>query len=402
MEEVKNLKRILPESIETEVKLQLDSRWWLDKTFGRLNCSYLEGVFLVYGFIESFRLIFLPHVVIGHAAFVSGFLGDLFVPFSLLMVHILYKSLINLKRNVNIKLRKKEFIAPSILITEEELESSVRLAKLDEEYRNRYVKPVMIKTLQYGFDLSFNNKYQLGSGLIAAGLFLLVMFMTLVLKILPENLFMVVDITGPQVRNVFNAWVYAMWGFEWFIIGMATWTLFMIFLLNTKTSGNPIRVRPFESIKECFVSMTSLTLKTSFTLTFITAWISPAVLVWSVTPVVDPKIRAASVIFVSSVVAVMIPVIILSFVVPVLKVDEGMSKTRERLLLLKKHQLEKLKKEKIRKSDPNTYIRIEEHLIQDYKDVQNNPVGVLNVPQILELSVTILLPIITFFISTWV
>ncbi len=103
--------------------------------------------------------------------------------------------------------------------------------------------------------------------------------------------------------------------------------------------------------------------------------------------------------FVESVLVVMIPVIVFSFLVPFLKIHKGMSESRERLLRLKRYHLEDLKKEKIRKSDPEKYLRIEEHLIQDYKDIQRSPVWLLNVPQMLELSGTVLLPIVTFLVS---
>lgn len=174
------------------------------------------------------------------------------------------------------------------------------------------------------------------------------------------------------------------------------WTLFVTFLTTIQASGNAIKIRPFESIKGYFAPTTTLILKTSFTLTFLTAWFSPLLLIWSVLPA-DPILRQGVRVFVQSFVGIMIPVIALSFLIPFLAIHKGMTESRNRVIMLKKYQLDDLKRR--RKSYPDGYFKIQAHLIQDYKDVQSKPVWLLNLPQMLELMGTVLLPVVTFLIS---
>lgn len=403
IEEEKDLEKILPDSIETDMELQLDSRWWLERFFDKHNLSFVKGAFLIYAFVEVPRLLLLPFIV-GRAqehfvtAYVSAFAGELFIPIALLLIHSIYKSLVKLKRHTNGTLRRNKFVSPPILISEKELASRDLLAELDKDYRNRYVKPVMAKTLQLGLNLSFNKNYQLGSGAIATSFFFLVMFMRFVLNVLPQEIFTLWEPGVPEVAVAYWVLAFFIMGFDWFIIGMLAWTLFVTFSSSIQAAGNAIRIRPFESIKEHFAPTTALVFKTSFTLTFLISWLSPFMLIWSVLPP-DPLVRQGALMFLESVLAIMIPVIVLSFLLPILKIHKGMFESRERVLLLKKYQLEDIKKDKVRKSDPNKYLRIREHLIQDYKDVQRSPIWLLNVPQMVELMGTVLLPIITFLIS---
>lgn len=399
--EGKDLKEILHESIETDKMLQLDSRWWLENFFDKHNLSFAQGVILIYVLAEIPRLTFLL-LMLGQAnesfvmSFISTFFGDMFIPFSLLLVHNIYKSLVTLKRHTNEISRRKGFVAPCIRISEEELASSDSLIALDTEYQNRYIKPVMLRTFQQGLDLSFNRSYMIGSGIIAASLFYLLMFLRFVLRVLPETFFAIAEPGIPEIAVPYLIWFFAMIGFDWFIIGMVTWTVFVTFLVSIQASGNAIGIRPFESIKEYLAPITTLVLKTSFTVTFLTAWVSPLLLVWSVLPV-DPMVREAIRMLVGSTVAIMTPVIVLSFLIPILKIHKGMAESRRRVLVLKKYQLDKLKRKP--GSDVDRYLKIQAHLIQDYKDIQNKPVWLLNLPQMLELMGTVLLPIITFLIS---
>lgn len=401
IKEGKTLEEILPHSIEADVELQFDSRWWLERLFDKGNLSFMRGVFLMYGIVEIPRLLFLL-LMLGRThesfltAFIFTFLGDMFIPFALLLIHSIQKSLSRLKRYVNELSKGNKLVTPPAIISERQLASPSSLAKLDRNYKNRYIKPVMLKTMQHGFDLSYNKRYQLGSGLIAASLFFLLMFMRFVLKVLPENFFAIAEPGIAEVAVAYRVWFFSMIGFDWFIIGMVTWTLFVAFLTTIQASGNAIGVRPFESIREHMAPIITLVLKTSFTLTFLTAWLSPLLLIWSVLPV-DPFIRESTRIFTGSIVAIMIPVIILSFLIPIVKIHKGMAESRERVLILKRHQLDDLKRN--RESYPDRYFEIQAHLIQDYKDIQIKPVWLLNIPQILELMGTVLLPIVTFLIS---
>jgi hypothetical protein len=181
------------------------------------------------------------------------------------------------------------------------------------------------------------------------------------------------------------------------MVGMMAWSLFTTFLSNIQVAGNPLRVRPHESIKESFSPATDLMLATSFAVTLMVAWYSPFALVWSVLPS-DALVRQAASTFVASTLVIMVPVIILSFTIPTLKIHKGMAKSRERVVLLKAHQLEKLKKKK-GKLSLNRYLMIQRHLIQDYKDIQNNSTWLLNLRQLLQVIGSILLPIATFIIS---
>ena len=401
IKEGKDLKKILPDSIEGDRELQLDSRWWLEKFLDKHNLSFVQGVILIYALTEVPRLSFLL-LMLGRTPesfvtpFISAFLGDMFIPFSLLFVHSIYKSLVKLKKHTNETLRRDGFVAPPVRITENELASPDSLIELDKEYRDRYIKPVIFRTFQKGLDLSFNKNYMLGSGISGASLFFLLMFFRFVLKVLPETFYVIGEPGIPEIIVPYTVWSFSLMAFNWFIIGMVTWTLFVTFLISIQASGNTIRMRPFESIKEYFAPPTTLILKTSFTLTFLTAWLSPLFLIWSVLPA-DPMLRQGALVRVESILVIMIPVIILSFLMPMLKIHNGMTESRKRVLVLKKYQLDDLKRK--HKSYTDRHFKIQAHLIQDYKDIQSKPVWLLNLPQMLELTGAVLLPIATFLIS---
>lgn len=401
IKEGKDINEILPESVEDDVELQLDSRWWLEKFFNKHNLSFMRGVFLAYLFVEIPRFLMLP-LIVGRAqesyvtSFISGFLGDTWIPLSLVLINCVYKSLVKLKASINKTLRRNEFVVPPILISENELAYPKLLAELDKEYQNRYIKPVMFRTLQYGLDLSFNRNYQLGSGLIATSLFLLSISLRFVFNVLPESFYAIWESGIPEITVLNTAYSFFMNSFTWLIVGMLTWTLFVTFLSSLQASGNVLKMRPFESIKEYLAPNTILVLRTSFTVTFFVAWLSPFIFFMSFLPP-DPLIRQNARLLVVCVLVILIPVIVLSFLLPILEIHKCMAETRKRMLLLKKYQLEDIKK--LRETSLDMYLKIQEHLIRDYKDIQASPVWVLNVYQMLELMGTILLPIITFLIS---
>ena len=397
--EGKDIAQISVTPVEEDVKLELEQRWWLEKAFDRLHLSICQGVLLIYGLIEIPHFVFLLFII-GRTSeyfaisYTSSFFGDMFIPISLLLIHSVYKKLVVLKNHMNEVSSAKKFVVPPILIRG--MSSKGSSAQLDDEYRNRYIKPIMFKTLQNGLNLCFNRSYTLGSGAIAAGLFFLIMYLRFVLKVIPWSIFMLAEPGIPEIAFAYRVFSFCIMGFDWFIVGMLIWMLFITFLVILQASGNAVRIRPYESIKEFFAPATTLTLQNSFTATFLVAWLSPFVLVWSVLPP-DPQVRQATVNFIQCMLLVAVPMIILSIILPMLKIHKGMEESRERALIIKLRQLERI--DKMEESDPKKYFEFRKCLIEDYKDIQRNPKWVLNTAQTVEILGTILLPMITFLLS---
>lgn len=149
-------------------------------------------------------------------------------------------------------------------------------------------------------------------------------------------------------------------------------------------------------MRELFHPITSLVLKTSFALTTIVAWANPYILVWGVLPR-DPLARQSAANFVEVALGILIPVIILSLVIPFLTIHKGMDESRHRALLIKQHKLEELRKNPLTDFDRN--LKIQTHLIEDYRLILENSEWALSATQVLEVFGTILLPIITFLLS---
>jgi hypothetical protein len=402
--EGKPLDQILPESIESYQEVKIDQQWWLQKFFRAHKLSFVQGVLLIYlvKVVPTIVQIFLLGNLLDVntlTAIYSTFLGDLFIPVSLLLINAIYKSWVNLTKTTNQSIRENQFVAPPVLIKEKHLKSSECLEFLDKDYSNRYIKPIVTKTLQSGLNLTFDKHYQLGSGMISTSLlFGLILFVS-VTKILPNSMldFKPTDY-GSTLLNFTNsgAGLFA-WAMDWFIIGFLTWTLFTSFLCIIQVSGNPLKVRPYEQVKKRFAPVFSLVVRTTLTVAFIVAWVSPFSLVWSILPS-DPISRQQSIYYLESILIVTIPIIVLSFVLPLTKTHKALSETCDRLLLLKSHQLEEIKK--LRESEPDKYLKIERHLILDYKDIQKNPTWFLDLQQALQLIGSVLLPIVTFWLST--
>ena len=100
--------------------------------------------------------------------------------------------------------------------------------------------------------------------------------------------------------------------------------------------------------------------------------------------------------FVGTIVVIMTPIIILSLLLPILKVHKGLEESKKRALKIKMFQLEDLKKN--RKNTPN-YFEIQKHLIEDYEKIERNSEWSINPAQSIEILGTILLPTATFFLS---
>jgi hypothetical protein len=401
IEEGKPLGVILPESIENDIELHLDSRWWLEKFFDRHKLSFVQGALLVYLIISFPRALIALYIwgrIEGNLlnVYISTFFGGLYIPIALILIHNIYKVLVKLNKTINRDLKEKRFVAPPHLLSENELDSQASLDNFDKEYTNRYIKPVVIRTLQSGINLPFDGNYQLGSGIIASSLFLFIMYLRLGLNVLPQNVFIPTDFGSAGLNTLMLIETFFMVSIDWFIVGMVAWTLFTTFLCTIQAAGNPIKLRPFESIPDKYASISALVFRSTFAITFMVVWVSPFVLLWSILPP-DPLVRQWVTIFVEAVLLVMIPVIILSFFIPIVKTHKGMAESRGRLLVIKSHQLEEIKK--IRESDPSKYLRIQKHLIQDYKDVQENPVWLITFQQGFQIVGSIILPIVSFLIS---
>lgn len=400
----KSLDQIPPESAKGYDEVRIDQQWWMRKFFRAHKLSLVQGVLVIYlvkivpTIVEILLLRDFIDVNTLNAIY-STFLGDLFIPVSLLFVDAIYKSWVGLTETINQSVRQNLFAAPPFLIKERHLKSSKSLESLDRDYSNRYIKPIMTKTLQSGLNLTFDKYYQLGSGMIATVLLFALIFLVSATGILPNSM---LDFRPTNYGLMFlyitdSVVVLFGWGLDWFVIGFVTWTLFTSFLCTIQVSGNPLKAHPFEQVKKRFSPFFSLVMRTTFTVAFIVAWVSPVSLAWSILPP-DPISRQHSIYYLESVLIVTIPIIAVSFILPLSKTHKALSETCDRLLLLNSHQLEEIKK--LRESEPDKYVKIERRLILDYKDIQKNPTWFFDLRQALQLIISILLPIVTFWLST--
>jgi hypothetical protein len=385
-----------------DLQLQFEQRWWLEKLFDRIHLTYVRGTILVYVLVVIvIRSFFLPYVLpSGEASFKFGYfatyIGDMFVIFALLFVHVVQKGLVNLGKQVNDSLKSKRYVSPLILLKSEDGKpKNKEYLKIDECYRDFYIKPVFCKTLQTGFDLAFDKKYQLGCGIAAAGFYLVLMSFRHVFNVLPIDVF-AIWAPIPEIALAWSIYTVFMISFLWFIVGGLSWTLFIVYMIIIQVSGNTLAVRPFESTKEYFDPVTTLALKTSFTVTALAGWFSPYMLLLSALPP-DPIVRESLTNFLRSLLIIMIPIIVISLIVPVLKIHRGMDGTRDRALFLKLSQLEKLKQLPL--TDLDKHLEVQQHLIEDYKSISEAAEWPLNIGQTAQVIFTIALPIITYLIS---
>jgi hypothetical protein len=400
VEESKSLEGIKVDPIKDDIEIHLDSRWWLEKLFDRMRLSFVQGTLLIYGCVELVRFLLFPFVLGAPAYFLipytSALVGDMFIPISLLLVHSIYKGLVRLVDDINASLKAKKFVAPPVLLSEDVLALKDGVKNLDDQYRNRYIKPVMLVTLQKGLDLSFDRCYQLGCALVAVGTFGLLMFLVFVLRIVPPGILVILEPGIPEIAFAYRLVFVYIVGSGWAIVGMVAWTLFTSWLITIQVSGNPIGMRPFEPIKEHFDSIMALMLRISFTVAFFVAWLSPLFLFWSVVPT-DSLFHQSVVTFLLFILIVTTPIIILSIVFPVLKTHKGLCESRKRASVIKLHQLEDLKRKD--KTNLRKYLTIQKHLIDDYRNIISNPEWVLSASQLVQIFSSIFLPILTFIVS---
>lgn len=379
--------------------LEIERKWWLERLFERAHLSFFQGTLLIYALVEIPRIVLFPYFMFSgqqelQIIYLATYMGDLILILSLLINGALYKGVQKLTAEINENVETR-YVSPISLIHEAELASNEKLEQLDKKYRDYYIKPVMCKTLQLGVKLAFSKRYQLGSGVIAAGLLLTLFALRDVFKVLPAGFYTFWE-PIPQIVWFQRLYTYFALSFLWFIIGMTTWTLFTVFMVTIQASGNPLRIRPFEHLKERFGGLTNLTLKTTLSITVLVGWFSPYMLVWTVFPR-DPLIRQGVITFVESMLFIMIPIIVISFLVPILKIHRGMDESRERALLIKLNQLEQLKKKPLDNIDK--HFKIQNHLTRDYTAIAGNSEWVLNNTQIIEIFVSVFLPILTFLLS---
>jgi hypothetical protein len=385
---------------DSPFQLHFERRWWLENLFReKMHIFYVEGTFLIYALTIIPRILVLPIIISSNPqafqmAYFVSYVGDLVVVFAFLLLEVVHDGLKQLVFSINKDIVDK-LVAPPGLIKEEELRSEKMLEALDDRYRRYYARPIMGKTLQLGLDLVFNKTYQLCSGAIASGICVVILMMRYVLNWVPES---VISLSIP-ISAIANYWMYYsvfMVAFLWFMMGMMAWSLFTCFLIVIQASGNPIRIRPFEEPQERFRPFTSLALRLSLSVTVIAAWFSPYSLVWSLAA--RSKLAAQSVTnFAEAVLVVTIPVIIISFVVPIVKIHSGISKSRDRALSIKSQQLEDLEKQPI--ADLNLNAKLQRRVSEDYVRIQSQSEWPLSLSQSLQVFATTLFPIVTFLLS---
>lgn len=374
-------------------------KWWLENLFKKAHLSFAKGAIVFFVILVLPTLIFVPYIIqsswetqIGSLLDCIGFLTVLVI---LVPLNLVNKGLRDMVKQVNESTHAK-YVAPKNLITKESLRSSESLKKLDKDYQNQYIKPVVFKTLKSGYDLSFNKGYQIGSGVIAAAFFATLIFLKYGLKVLPNSILEFWK--PPLVTEVATAWLaYQLFVdiLTWFLIGMLVWSLFVTFLITLQISSQTISIRAFEPVRQFFQPTTRLVLWVSFALSAIVAW-STFSLVWGVLPS-DPTVRQSTISFMEVALAVLIPIVILSLVIPFVSIHRGMQSSCQRALCIKQHKLEELREN----PDPNfdRNLSIQTHLIEDYQLILANPYWPLTSSQIIEGIGTILLPIITFSLN---
>lgn len=374
--------------------------WWLEKLFTKKHISFSTGCLIIYIILALPSLFFIPSVLsapkefqIGYAA---SYIGNMTVLIILLPLNVVRKSLQKLIKQINGNLDKK-FVAQYTVIQEKDLVSNQTLKPLDQKYHDKYVKPFILRTLNLASKLAFNTKYQIGAGLISASAFAIIFTLRYVAGILPISVFNYwIPIPNPLVANLFLIYSTLTNLFLWFLVGLCSWSLFIVFMISLQVSAQTIEMRPFEKLKELFHPVTNLVLKTSFALAVVVAWSSPCILLWGVLPRSD-VVRQSAINLVEALLVIFIPMIVVSLVIPFLSIHLGMERSRQRALFIKAYRLEQLSRNRLK--DLHTHLRVQAHLMEDYRLIVENGEWPLSGTQLVEVFGTVLLPIITFLLS---
>ena len=375
-------------------------KWWIREAFESRKISFHKGVFLTYLSVVVPALFFSPWILTSsqiefQIGYFAAFLGSITIFVVLIPLNEVRGGQEKLAEHINEHIATK-FVAQASLINEKNV-SGNKLKKLDSDYQDLYIKPVIMKTISSGYDLSFNKRYQIVSGLIGSGVFTVLFFSRYALNVIsPSALTFWIPITNPEVGFAWLIYSFFVVAILWFFIGILAWSLMIVFLISLQVSSQTVEIRSFESIRDVFHPNTSLVLRTSFALTAIVAWASPYILVWGIIPL-DSIARTSAINFLEAALAVLIPIIVLSFAVPFFTIHKGMERSKLRALRIKRYKLDMLQKKPL--PDISQNLHLQNHLVADYRLIAENAEWSLNATELLEVFGTILLPIITFLLS---
>lgn len=373
--------------------------WWIETLFRRAKLSVGWGAFAVFVVLLLPTLVFVPYLIGSSSETLIGFALDCFgflvVLVILIPLHFINKGLRDLIEKIN-EIMPTKYVAPKSLIAKDNRCSNESLKKLDKDYQDFYIKPVLLRSLRSGYDLSFSKTYQIGCGTIAAAAYASLILLKQVFGSLPNRLleFWTPPFAAPAA-SFYSVYQLLVDIFTWFLIGMLVWSLFVTFLITLQNSAQTISIRPYEPVRQFFQPTTQLVLWMSFALSAIIAW-STYSLVWSVLPS-NPAVRQSTINFMEIALTVLIPILILSLLVPFVSIHRGMQSSCERALCIKGHELEELKENPLSNFDRN--LNIQTHLIGDYQLILAKPQWSLTSPQITEGIGTILLPIVIFLVG---
>jgi hypothetical protein len=379
----------------------LAPKWWLEDAFRNMHLSFVQGVLLIYGLLVAPAVFFLPFVLqSAHVDFrlvyLATFVGSIEIFVILIPLSVVNRALRKLSGKIRENLGPR-YVTPANLLKCQDLEVYENLKKTDDRFRILYVKPVLLKTLNLGYELSFRKRYQIAAGAIAWAIFVAISLLRSILHLAPPTVLeFPVSLASPMVALTWTIYAFFLNGLIWFLIGITAWSLFVVFLIVMQTSSQTIEIRSFEPIRERLRPITDLVLRTSFAVALLVAWACAFTLVLGMLPPA-PLIREITVNSVACMLVTMIPIIGLSLFIPFMTIHKGMVGSRERALIIKRFKLEKL--EGNLSADLDTRLKIQSHLISDYRLILENPEWPLGSSQILQVFGTFLLPIITFFVS---
>jgi len=168
-------------SIDSDFQPVIERKWWLESLFEKFHLSFNQGTLLVYTIVVLPAVFFLPYILQSsprefQIGYFASYIGAMTVLVVLIPLRIVHNGLSKLAKQINENIGAR-FVAPVTLIRKEDLSSSEDLRKLDMNYRILYVKPIVFKTLQFGYDLSFDKRYQIGAGIIASAISIVVLLL---------------------------------------------------------------------------------------------------------------------------------------------------------------------------------------------------------------------------------
>jgi hypothetical protein len=387
---------------EPEYKSIDKTDWWLERFFTQRHIPFVIGVFLIYlsvGAIpNSIFVLLLSNSVPSsfYTGLLASYVGSLIIFIILLPLNYIKKNLNKLIDFTNQNLCKR-LATSSTLIEGKHLLTNDTLEQLDQKFMSYYSHPYLIKSLRLSAKLAFDTKYQITAGLIGASTVIIIIVLRYALNILPKYVFNFwIPIENPFISTSYM--YYGIFGttFLWFLVGMSAWSLFIVFFITLHLAAQTFSFRPFERLKELFQPTTRLVLSVSFALSMIVTWSIPYFLLWGIFSITSTE-RQALMNFVEGSLIITIPMIILSFLIPYLKIHQGIKDSMKRALLIKTFRIEQLKKNPLKNVDK--HLNIQNHLMDDYKLIVENSEWTINGSQLLEIIGTILLPLLSLLLS---